>query len=208
VRVTILDLGIGNLHSLEKALVRLVPESQVSIKTDPLAAADTDLLIFPGVGAFTDAAARLAPGKSHLQNALKNGLPCVGICLGMQLFFDESDEGPGEGLSVFEGKVTRLTTARVPHMGFSPIRISIGAPAWARPWAGQDTAMYYAHSFVCRPSDQTTIVAETELDGDRFPVIVQRYNTVGCQFHPEKSSAEGLELLGTIVRHVTGKGRA
>lgn len=208
-RVTILDLGIGNLHSLGKALVRAAPGAELRVETDPRACErrTTDLVVLPGVGAFTEAAARLQPGREHLRAALLDGLPCVGICLGMQLLFDGSDEGPGEGLSVIPGRVTRLVTARIPHMGFSPIDVAGSAPAWARAFhegEGGEVAMYYAHSFVCRPKDEAAVVATTALEGDTFPGIVAHANTVGCQFHPEKSSFQGLALLGAVVRQVTG----
>ena len=110
--VTLFDYGAGNLHSLAKALE--VPGATVRIEPDPRQAIRTDLLVLPGVGAFQAAAARLAPGIGEVRAALRDGLPCVGICLGMQLLFDESDEGEGtgRGLGVVPGRVERLRAQR------------------------------------------------------------------------------------------------
>jgi glutamine amidotransferase len=116
----------------------------------------------------------------------------------MQLLFERSEEGPGEGLGVFSGGVTRLATPRTPHMGWSPVAPVSGAPAW--PWP---SAVYYAHSFACRAADLSAVVATTTLDGDTFPAVVRRGRILGFQFHPEKSSAQGLELLGAALREVT-----
>ncbi len=194
-RVTLLDLGIGNLHSLAKAIARAVPEATVGVDADAKRALEADLLVLPGVGAFGAAAAVLAPARERVRDALLGGHPCVGICLGMQLFFDESDEGPGAGLGVMSGRVTRLSTARLPHMGWSPVLAVSGASPW--PWP---SAVYYAHSYAVRPTHDSVVVAHTELDGDRFPAIVRSGSTIGCQFHPEKSSNEGLALLGAVAR--------
>ena len=206
-RVTILDLGIGNLHSLGKAIAHAAPGAELRVETDPRACdrGSADLVVLPGSGRSPRPPS--APrGARHLRAELLAGLPCLGVCLGMQLLFDGSDEGPGEGLSVIPGRVTRLSTARAPHMGFSPVDVADAAPAWARAFGegeGGEVAMYYAHSFACRPSDKGAVVATTALEGDTFPAIVERARTIGCQFHPEKSSSQGLALLGAIVRRVT-----
>ena len=106
-RVTVFDYGAGNLHSLVKAVETV--GAVVHVETDPIRAVrDTDALILPGVGAFAPAAERLAPGREAMGEALLSGLPALGICLGMQLLFDGSDEGPGRGLGVVEGRVTKL----------------------------------------------------------------------------------------------------
>ena len=108
-RVTLFDYGAGNLHSLAKALAS--PGVDVRIEPDPAAATDTDLLVLPGVGAFGPAAAALAPGRARMRDAIAGGLPCLGICLGMQLLFDRSEEGEGRGLGVMRGCVRRLRIA-------------------------------------------------------------------------------------------------
>src|SRR5256885_14658400 len=111
-KATIFDYGAGNLHSLAKA--RDEPGVDVHIETDPARATETDVLVLPGVGAFGLAAERLAPGREAMRAAVLGGLPTIGICLGMQLPFDGSEEGEGVGLGVMQGRVTRLRAVRVP----------------------------------------------------------------------------------------------
>ena len=191
-RVTVFDYGAGNLHSLVKALE--TPRTTVRVETDPTRAIEaTDALVLPGVGAFSPAAERLAPGRDHMREALLRGLPCLGICLGMQLFFDASDEGPGAGLGVFSGRVTPLRAARVPQIGWNRLEgVSDAVLATA-----QLEVAYYANSFVCRPEaiDQECVVAWSEHEGDRYPAAVRRGMLFGTQFHPEKSSAAGVRFV-------------
>jgi imidazole glycerol-phosphate synthase subunit HisH len=200
IRATILDYGAGNLHSLSKALA--TPGVEVRIETDPLSAIDADVLILPGVGAFTGATDSLAPGRIALRRALDDGLPCLGICLGMQLFFDASDEGPGTGLGFFAGRVGRLRAPLVPHMGWNTLQDGTD-PLLAD---GAFGTAYYAHSFVCRPTDTNVATAWTTVGEDRFPAIVRRRNTVGVQFHPEKSSALGVRFIRAFLATVSDGG--
>jgi glutamine amidotransferase len=197
-RITLLDTGAGNLHSLEKALARANQGAIVRVETDADRALDTDVLIFPGVGAFGPAAARVAPRREKLRDALLGGLPAIGICLGMQLLFTSSEEGEGLGLDVIPGRVTRLHTERTPHMGWSPVTSTLPWLAKALP-----SSVYFAHTFACRPDDPGAAIAMSEVPGDAFPAIVRRGRTIGCQFHPEKSSSEGVALLGTLVSEIT-----
>jgi imidazole glycerol-phosphate synthase subunit HisH len=192
-RVTILDYGAGNLHSLAKALDE-GPWS-VHVETNSIAAANCDLLVLPGVGAFGHAAASLAPGRDALRDAIRGGLPCVGICLGMQLLFDGSDEGTGAGLGVIEGRVTRVRARRVPHIGWSAIE-DASDTAFERAPLG---IAYYANGFACRPTRADVVRAWTSHDGDRFPAMVREGNAVGVQFHPEKSSRAGVAFLRALV---------
>ena len=195
-RVTIFDYGAGNLHSLAKA----IEGSGVSVRleTDPLAAIDTDALVLPGVGAFGAAAARLAPGRKAMRAALEDGLPCLGICLGMQLLFDRSDEGDGQGLGVIPGTVTRLDARRVPHIGWNTIE-DVHDPLLAR---APLPIAYFANSYVCRPSSSAVVTAWTTHETDRFPAAVRRGRTVGVQFHPEKSSGAGVQLIHAFLDEV------
>ena len=188
-RVTLFDYGAGNLHSLAKALDG--DDVKLAIETDPVAAVATDFLVLPGVGAFAPAAAALAPGRERMRAAIAGGLPCVGICLGMQLLFESSEEGEGRGLGLFAGRVRRLRSKRQPHMGWNTIEDG-REPLLAA--SGLVTG-YFAHSYVCEPVDGSIVTAWTSLEDDRFPSIVRSGATLGVQFHPEKSSAEGVALL-------------
>jgi glutamine amidotransferase len=196
-RVTVFDYGAGNLHSLVKAIE--AGGAVVQVATDPvLAVRDTDALILPGVGAFAPAAERLAPGREVMAEALLAGLPTLGICLGMQLLFDGSDEGPGRGLGVVNGQVTKLHATQIPQIGWNRLE-DIADPLLVA--SGLDMA-YYANSFVCRPTagHLPFVSAWSEHDGDRFPASVRRGNIIGTQFHPEKSSAPGVAFVREFLQ--------
>lgn len=196
VRVTVFDYGAGNLHSLVKAIE--AGGASVRIETDPVAAVhDTDALVLPGVGAFAPAAERLASGRDAMRAALLGGLPALGICLGMQLLFDASDEGPGDGLGIVPGRVARLTAERVPQIGWNRLD-EVRDPLLQA--AHLDVA-YYANSFVGRPAPEgeAFVTAWSEHEGDRFPAAVRRYNVIGTQFHPEKSSANGVAFVRAFL---------
>jgi glutamine amidotransferase len=193
-RITLFDYGAGNLHSLSKALQQT--DRVVHIETDPLRAIDTDVLILPGVGAFGSAAQALAPGRDAMRAALTAGLPCLGICLGMQLLFDESDEGTGHGLGVIPGRVERIRGERVPQIGWNTID-DCSDPLFL---AAELQIAYYANSYVCRPADPTTVIAWSTHESDRFAAAVRSGSTLGVQFHPEKSSAPGLRFIEEFLR--------
>lgn len=196
-RITIFDYGAGNLHSLAKAVV--LGGREPVIETDPRRAVDTDVLLLPGVGAFTPAAERLAPGRAAMRHALAAGLPCLGICLGMQLLFEGSDEGPGDGLALIPGRVERLRAERLPQIGWNTLD-EAREPLVAR--AALHEA-YYANSFVCRPVDPAVVTAYSTHEGDRYPAAVRVGRTVGVQFHPEKSSAAGVAFLRAFLEEAT-----
>jgi glutamine amidotransferase len=203
VRVTIFDYGAGNLHSLAKAL-----ESDgaiVAVESDVLLSLDTDVLVLPGVGAFGAAVERLAPGRDAMRDAILGGLPTIGICLGMQLLFDSSDEGGGAGLGIIPGRVTRLEAKRVPQIGWNTVIPSDDDPLFA---AAPLPIAYYANSFVCRPTDERAVIAWTTHEGDRFPAAVRAGRAVGVQFHPEKSSANGVRFLHAFLQDAQRTGAA
>ena len=190
--LVVFDYGTGNLHSLRKALER--QGAAVRIGAD---LSHADGLILPGVGAFGAAADRLAPHARSIRAAASGGLPVLGICLGMQLLLDSSEEGPGEGLGLVPGRVRRLRAERIPHMGWN--RVAGGDPLIA-PFAGE--RFYFANSFVCDPADRADVGGWTAHEGDRFASVVRRGSVVGTQFHPEKSGAAGLRLLAGWVRGI------
>lgn len=197
-RVALFDYGTGNLHSLGKALER--GGGEVLIEADPLRALDADALVLPGVGAFGAAAAQLAPHAAQLRAALNDGLPCLGVCLGMQLLLESSEEGLGPGLGVISGRVRRLHARRIPHVGWNT------AEPNEDPLFGglENLAVYYANSFAADPADLADVIAWTEYDGDRFPAALRRGRTWGVQFHPEKSGAAGLALIANFLRQAAG----
>jgi len=192
-RVTVFDHGAGNLHSLAKALA--AAGSDPVITDDPARLVGAEAIVIPGVGAFAPAAARLAPAREAVRDTILAGTPTLGICLGMQLLFDGSDEGAGAGLGLFAGRVTRLAAARLPHLGWNSLTTA-AEPLLER--APLD-AVYYAHSFACRPADTACVTAWSELEGERFPAIVRRGRVLGVQFHPEKSSRAGLAFLRAFL---------
>lgn len=192
-RVTIFDYGAGNLHSLQTALAPV--SSDVVIEADASRCIETDVLVLPGVGAFAQAAARLARARVRVGDAIRAGLPTVGICLGMQLLFDRSDEGVGEGLGVIAGRVTRLDARRVPHIGWNVIEAD-GDPALS---TSRLAMGYFANGFACRPSATACVTAWATHESDRFPAIVRAHRAIGVQFHPEKSSRVGAQFLGSLI---------
>jgi len=190
--VTVFDYGAGNMHSLVKAL-DVGGSVEVRLQTDPRAALETDALVLPGVGAFSNAANRLAAGASEMRDAILGGLPTLCICLGMQLLFDDSEEGPGAGLGVIPGHVRRLKAKRVPQIGWNEVEsLDEALPQVA----------YFANSYVCEPDDEDCITAYTTHERDRFASVVTVANTVGVQFHPEKSSQSGVSFVRDFVNGV------
>jgi glutamine amidotransferase len=192
-RVAILDYGAGNLHSLAKAVSAAGAEAR--IESDPSAALRADALMLPGVGAFGSAIALIAPYRDELNAALRGGLPCLGICLGMQLLFDSSEEGPGGGLGIIPGRVRKLKANRIPQIGWNSIEEAGDSLFEAAPLS----TAYFANSFVCEPEDSTTAIAWATHEDDRFAAAVRSAEIVGVQFHPEKSSAAGCNFIRAFL---------
>lgn len=199
-KIALLDYGAGNLHSLLKALGEA---GKTEVVTDVAEAVRADMVVLPGVGAFGPAARGIASQRNDLKAALSDGLPCIGVCLGMQLLFESSEEGAGEGIGLIAGKVRRLNAKRLPQIGWNSIE-------WAEPGdSGAATLCapsldiaYFANSFVGNPTEGSTVVAWTTHESDRFPSVVRKANTVGIQFHPEKSSRAGVNFLRGVVEEL------
>lgn len=196
--IAVVDYGTGNLHSLAKALEW--GGARVSIEPEPSRAVLADAIVLPGVGAFGAAAAQLAPAAEALRDAIAHGLPCLGICLGMQLLFDSSEEGGGAGVSIINGRVRRLCCRRVPHIGWNSVDMVDDALFHGMP----DLVAYFANSYVVDPADESDVIAWSSYGRERFPAAVRRDNVWGVQFHPEKSGADGLRLLGNFIAQVRG----
>lgn len=201
IKAVLFDYGAGNLHSLAKALE--AGGAIVRIEPDPARILGGNVVVLPGVGAFGAAAERLAPAREIMRDALLDGFPCLGVCLGMQLLFDESEEGPGvSGLGVLRGSVRRLRGARVPHMGWNEV---VPAPEKDRDPVLVGSAplvAYFANSFVAEPAVEDEVIAWTTYGDERFPAVVRRGRTLGVQFHPEKSGMPGLRLIRDFLAEV------
>jgi imidazole glycerol-phosphate synthase subunit HisH len=188
--IAVVDYGMGNRRSVEKALEHV--GARPVLTADPATIGSAERIVLPGVGAFPHAMRRLAALDlvDLLRERVAAGAHLIGICLGMQLLFERSEElGGAEGLGLLPGAVTALRAPRVPHIGWNRVEP-------ARPSALLDgpSAFYHVHSFACRPSEDDVVVGEAEY-GERFASVVERRNVSGVQFHPEKSSRAGLELL-------------
>lgn len=199
-RTAILDYGAGNLTSVQRACAHL--GCAADIVRDPSALAAADRIIFPGVGAAGAAMARLAESglAAALRRAIAEGRPVLGICLGLQLLFEESAEDGGVAcLGVLPGRVVRLEPAdarcKVPHMGWNAVDFAPDEPlAQGLP----DRHFYFVHSYVAQPGPGVRTIAESE-HGGRFCAGVRAGSLVAVQFHPEKSGAAGLALLGRFL---------
>ena len=133
-----------------------------------------------------------------MQEALAGGLPCLGICLGMQLLLDGSDEGPGAGLGVIPGWVNRIDAERLPQIGWNAVERASDPLLEESKLA----IAYYANSYICRPEKTSHITSWSTHEGDRFPATVRRGRTVGTQFHPEKSSGAGVAFVHAFLREM------
>jgi imidazole glycerol-phosphate synthase subunit HisH len=198
-RIAILDYGMGNLRSVEKALERVGAEAEITPDRDRAEAADG--VILPGVGAFPRAMERVREiGLDELvAGRIEAQIPVLGICLGMQLLFESSAENEGaSGLSLLGGVVAPLEANgyKVPHIGWSPVRWEHSSRLTEG--LGDETPFYFVHSFAPRPVSGEVVLG-TAAYGKRFACAVERPPLYGVQFHPEKSSSAGLRLLSNFT---------
>jgi glutamine amidotransferase len=192
--IAIYDYGTGNLHSLAKAFEEA--GAHVKVESELVNALQFEALVLPGVGAFGAAASKLSLYAPSLRAALASGHPCFGICLGMQLLFETSEEGEGTGLAAFRGNVRKLHARRVPHMGWNDVELRVADPLF-RDMDG--LLAYYANSYVADDVDESNVLAWTQYEGERFPAAVRRDKTWGVQFHPEKSGTAGLQVIRNFI---------
>ena len=195
----IIDYGVGNLLSLKCALEKVGLSTTIGLSTRQIKKADA--IALPGVGNFSAAAAKLDAVKEELVDVVKGGIPVFGICLGMQLFFPESEEGAGNGLAFFEGKNIRLpNSVKVPHMGWNTLRIVKQNEILNG--LNDESYVYFVHSLYPVPIDKEIVCAQTDY-GTTFTSVVARKNVYGTQFHPEKSGDIGLRILKNFATLVT-----
>jgi glutamine amidotransferase len=192
-KIALFDYGAGNLHSLGKALEEA--GASVRVTADWKAALASDALVLPGVGAFGPAAAALPKDRAPVRDALEGGLPCLGICLGMQLLFEDSEEAAGDGIGLVPGKVRLLDARIVPQMGWNDVETGAD-PIFT---GVSELVAYFANSYECVPSEPSDAIAWSEYDGIRSAAGARRANTWGLQFHPEKSSGPGRRIIANFV---------
>jgi glutamine amidotransferase len=195
----IIDYGVGNLLSLKCALEKVGLSTTIGLSKRQIKKADA--IALPGVGNFSAAAAKLEAAKEELLDAVKSGIPTFGICLGMQLFFPESEEGAGKGLALFEGKNVRLpNSVKVPHMGWNTLRIVKQNKILEG--VDDEAYVYFVHSLYPAPIDNEVVCAQTDY-GTTFTSVIAAKNVYGTQFHPEKSGDVGLRILRNFAKIAT-----
>ncbi len=198
--IAIIDYDAGNIKSVEKAMLLLGQEVKITRDKDEILNADK--VILPGVGAFGD-----AMGKLHqyglvevIEEVVAKGTPFIGICLGLQLLFESSDETPGvEGLGILKGKILRIPDCeglKIPHMGWNSLKF----PVEGRLFKGlpEDSYVYFVHSYYLEAEDESIVTATTEYS-TLIHASVEQGNVFACQFHPEKSSDVGIQILKNFV---------
>ncbi|CAM3517000.1 MULTISPECIES: imidazole glycerol phosphate synthase subunit HisH [Brevibacillus] len=203
--IGIIDYGMGNLYSLSKALERLGYSYEfVSV---PERLQEYTGLILPGVGAFGDAIANIRELglEQGIQDYVASGRPILGICLGMQLLFDKSEEhGEHQGLSLLGGEVVRFQgDYKVPHMGWNQLKISTNSNLPLLEGVADGDYVYFVHSYHVRVKDRAALLATTEYNQD-VTAIVGQGNVYGMQFHPEKSGDTGMRLLRNFAVQCEG----
>lgn len=206
--VAIIDYGMGNLRSVEKALTHLAPQLDIRITSDPAVVRDAARVVFPGQGAMPDCMRELE--RSGLRDALVEAAqskPFLGICLGLQMLFETSEEGDTHGLGILRGRVLRFPAEamqdaageklKVPHMGWNEVNPTHEHPLWRGIAPG--SRFYFVHSYYVEPAEPDVIAAFT-LYPYAFTSVVARGKLFAVQFHPEKSQAQGLQLLANFIQ--------
>lgn len=205
--IAVVDYGMGNLRSVAKALVHVAPARSIVVSSDPDEIRAAARVVLPGQSAMPDCIACLdASGLRDVVLEMAATRPFLGICLGLQMLFDASEEGPTHALGVLPGQVVRfrdeamVTPAgerlKVPHMGWSPVRQAVPHPLWAG--IADGTRFYFAHSYHPVPADAAATVG-TAAYPEPFTCAIARANIFAVQFHPEKSHRAGLRLLANFV---------
>ncbi|MBI5918487.1 MAG: imidazole glycerol phosphate synthase subunit HisH [Nitrosomonadales bacterium] len=208
-KIAVVDYGMGNLRSVEQALRRVAPEHEILVTDDPAVVAAADRVVFPGQGAMRDCMRELdARGLRGAVLEAARSKPFLGICIGLQMLFEHSEEGDMPGLGVLPGKVVRFAhelrdaqgvKLKVPHMGWNQVRRGGHSPQHPL-WDGipQDARFYFVHSYYVQPDDAALMQATSDYP-QPFVCAVAREKLFAVQFHPEKSAAAGLRLLLNFI---------
>ena len=205
--IAVVDYGMGNLRSVAKALAHVAPERRIVVSADPQEIRAAARVVLPGQSAMPDCMRCLdASGLAEAVLDAAATRPFLGICLGLQMLFESSEEGPTRGLGLFAGQVIRFREPamllpsgerlKVPHMGWSPVRQRRPHPLWAG--IADETRFYFAHSYHPAPEDPAVIAGTTDYPS-AFTCAIARANIFATQFHPEKSHLAGLRLLANFV---------
>lgn len=205
--IAVIDYGMGNLRSVAKALAHVAPEASIVVSGEPAVIRDARRVVLPGQSAMPETMAGLdASGLRDVVLACLADRPFLGVCLGLQMLFETSEEGPTRGLSVLAGRVRRFREEelalpggerlKVPHMGWSPVDQTCAHPLWAG--IDDGARFYFAHSFHPVPADAALTAATTSYPAP-FTCAIARANIFAVQFHPEKSQRAGLRLLANFV---------
>ena len=199
--IAIIDYDAGNIRSVEKALIALGEQPVITRDKETILAADK--LILPGVGAFGDTMERLHQYGlvDVIRSAVKKGTPLLGICLGLQLLFERSDEAPGvEGLGILKGEIVRIPDGeelKVPHIGWNSLHLQNDGRLFRN--LPEEPYVYFVHSYYLKAEDPEIVKATTEY-GVTIDASVEQGNVFACQFHPEKSSRVGLKILENFAK--------
>jgi len=197
-KAVIFDYGAGNLLSLKIALEIVGLKTEIGSTQDILKRADA--IALPGVGNFTAAARQIEPVKQVMLDAVSDGVPVLGICLGLQLFFRQSEEGEGNGLGLYEGKTVWLpNSVKVPHMGWNTLRVVKQTRLLDE--VADESYVYFVHSLYPIPNEKKLVCTETDY-GTTFASAIADKNVFGTQFHPEKSGEVGLKILKNFAKLV------
>ena len=197
VKVAIFDYGAGNIFSLKNSLEK--NDAKVEVITSFDKANDYSGILLPGVGNFDPAIRSIRDySKTDFKDYVQDKIPVLGICLGMEMFFEKSEEGTEKGLEVLEGEVIALpNTMKVPHMGWNNIEIK--KPSKLLEGVKDGSWVYFVHSFIAKPKKEQIVVADSDY-GIKVPAVVEKENFFGTQFHPEKSAKIGSVMINNFLR--------
>ncbi len=199
--VSIIDYDAGNIKSVEKAVEYLGKSAVITRDRDEILASES--VILPGVGSFGDAMNKLNEYKlvNTIYDVADKGIPFLGICLGLQLLYESSEESPGvSGLGIMKGKILRIPDApglKIPHMGWNSLKVKDGATLFQG--ITSDPYVYFVHSYYLKADNENEVAATTEYSV-KIHASVEKDNIFACQFHPEKSSSVGLAILDNFIK--------